>query len=393
MDYVGIDVQKKPSQICPFTAAGEMLHQRIATQRERCAAVCTTRPQVRLLIEASTASAWVAQCLAALGHEVIVADPHDAPLDAQRRRRVKTDRRDAEALAQACRLGAYRPAHRTSERQRQVRAVRTVREAVGQSRTRWLSVVRALRRHHGSRLRRGATESCRDRVAALARPAELQAAMEPLVRAMQSVNAPLAAVAQRTATLAQAEEVVERWRTAPGVGPLTARSCVATLDAVERFDHAHQVESSRGLVPREWSAGEQQQRGTMTKHGRGQRRALVVGAAWRIWRRHGVVGSTLRHGAEPIAARRGKRIAVVALARRLAGIRYALWRAGSVDDAARVGQRQRAVALTVSSPKRRDAPEPRCAAGWSSPGAVRASMSLAAVTAVGEMAPRPDVSP
>jgi len=149
MDYVGIDVQKKPSQICPFTAAGEMLHQRIATPRERFAAVCTTRPQVRILIEASTASAGVAQCLAALGHEGIVADPTNAPLDAPRRRRAKTDRRDAEALAQACRLGAYRPAHRTSERQRQVRAVRTVREAVGQSRTRWSSVVRALRRHHG----------------------------------------------------------------------------------------------------------------------------------------------------------------------------------------------------------------------------------------------------
>jgi transposase len=216
--------------------------------------------------------------------------------------------------------------------------------------------------------------------------------MEPLVRAMQSVNAPLAALAQRPATMAQDEEVVERWRTAPGVGPLTARSCVATLDAGERFDHAHQVESSRGRVPREWRAGEQQQCGTMTKQGRGQRRALVVGAAWRIWRRQGVVGSTLRHWVEPRAARRGKRIAVVARARRLAGSLDAWWRAGSVDDAARVGQRQRAVALTVSSPTRRDAPAPRCAAGWSSPGAVRASMSLAAVTAVGEMAPRPDVS-
>ena len=143
MDYVGIDVQKKPSQICPFTAAGEMLHQRIETQCERFAAVFPTRPQVRILIEASTASEGVAQGLEALGHEGIVADPTDAPMDAQRSRRVKTDRRDAEALAQACRLGAYRPAHRTSERQRQVRAVLTVREAVGQSRTRWISVVRA----------------------------------------------------------------------------------------------------------------------------------------------------------------------------------------------------------------------------------------------------------
>src|SRR3989304_802090 len=62
--------------------------------------------------EASTESEWVARCLEELGHEVIVADPNYAPRYATRSRRVKTDRRDARALATACRLGAYRPAYR-----------------------------------------------------------------------------------------------------------------------------------------------------------------------------------------------------------------------------------------------------------------------------------------
>ena len=66
MEYVGIDVHKKHSQICTFTEAGEILHQRIETQRERFAAVFAMRPQVRILIEASTESEWVAQCLEAL---------------------------------------------------------------------------------------------------------------------------------------------------------------------------------------------------------------------------------------------------------------------------------------------------------------------------------------
>jgi len=71
-----------------------------------------------------------------------------------------------------------------------------------------------------------------------------------------------------------------------------------------------------------------------------------VGAAWRIVRGKGATGGKLRHWGERIAARRGKRVAVVALARRLAGIRYALWRDGSVDDEAQVGQRSRRVAVT-----------------------------------------------
>jgi hypothetical protein len=210
---------------------------------------------------------------------------------------------------------------------------------------------------------------------------------------MQSVNEQLAGLEQQTETLAQDDEVVQRLRTAPGVGPLTALAFVATLDAVERFDNAHHVESSLGLVPREWSAGEQQQRGQSTKQGSGQMRALLVGAAWRILGRKETVGSSLRQWAERLAARRGKRRAVVALARRLAGMLYALWREGSVYDEARVGQRRHRAGVAASHQGRCLTDARRCAARLESPGAVSAGISLVAVTAVGEMAPRPDGSP
>jgi transposase len=165
---------------------------------------------------------------------------------------------------------------------------------------------------------------------------------------MQSVNEQLAALEQQTETMAQNDEIVQRFSTAPGVGLLTAWAFVATRDKVERFDNAHHVERYVGLVPREWSSGEQQQRGKITQQGNGQMRALLVGAAWRILCRKGTVGSRLRQWAERIAARRSKRVAVVALARRLAGMLYALWRDGSVYDDAQVGHRRHRVAVTVS---------------------------------------------
>src|SRR2546428_10233150 len=118
---------------------------------------------------------------------------------------------------------------------------------------------------------------------ALERSAALQAAIAPLWRAMHRVNEPWAALEQPTETMAPGDEGVERLSTAPGVGPLTALACVATREEVERFDQAHQVESSLGLVPREWRAGAPQPRGTITKHGSGRMRALVGGAAWRLW--------------------------------------------------------------------------------------------------------------
>ena len=110
MEYVGIDLHKKESQICLLMETGEVIERRIRTEPQRFAEVLGSRPRARILLEASTESEWVARCFEGLGHEVIVADPNVAPMYAARRRKIKTDRRDARALAEACRLGAYRSA-------------------------------------------------------------------------------------------------------------------------------------------------------------------------------------------------------------------------------------------------------------------------------------------
>ena len=122
LDFIGFDLGKVSSQICIITADGELFEHRIRTDREQLAKLLGERPPARILIEAGTESEWVARYLEAFGHEVVVADPNFAPMYATRSRRVKTDKRDARTLAEACRLGAYRPAHRTSDKQRHVRA-------------------------------------------------------------------------------------------------------------------------------------------------------------------------------------------------------------------------------------------------------------------------------
>src|SRR6516225_4236943 len=140
MDHIGIDVHKKESQICILKEEGEVIERRIRTDRERLAVMLKDRPPARVLIEASTESEWVARCLEELGHEVIVADPNFAAMYATRSKRLKTDRRDARTLAEACRLGAYRRAHRTSGEQRRVRGELAVREALVRTRTQYISV-------------------------------------------------------------------------------------------------------------------------------------------------------------------------------------------------------------------------------------------------------------
>ena len=141
-----------------------------------------------MLIEASTDSEWVARCLEALGHEVSVADPNFAPMYATRSRKVKTDRRDARALAEACLLGAYRPAHRLSDPQRHVRGRLGVRDALVHTRTRYISVIRALLRQHGYRVPSGSADSFIDRVRRLPLPGRLRSVVAPLLAIMRHLN-------------------------------------------------------------------------------------------------------------------------------------------------------------------------------------------------------------
>jgi transposase len=103
MDMIEINLHKRESQLCTLVPDGSIVEQRIATSG------CSP---ARILLEASSESEWVAQCLEALRREVVVADPNSAPMYATRSRRVKTDKRDARILAETLRLGTYRPAHR-----------------------------------------------------------------------------------------------------------------------------------------------------------------------------------------------------------------------------------------------------------------------------------------
>ena len=230
MDHIGIDVHKRESQIYILAEGGEVIEQRIRTEPERFDAVLGSRPRARIVIEASTDSEWVARCLEALGHEVIVADPNFAPMYATRTRKVKTDRRDARALAEACLLGAYRPAHRLSDPQRHVRGRLGVRDALVHTRTRYISVIRALLRQHGYRVPSGSAESFIDRVQGLPLPGRLRSVVAPLLAVMRPLNQQLAYSDATIEHLAVQDPRVPRLRSVPSIGPVTAAAFLAAID-------------------------------------------------------------------------------------------------------------------------------------------------------------------
>ena len=126
--------------------------------------------------------------------------------------------------------------------------------------------------------------------------------------------------------------------TAPGVGP-GGRAGVSG-DGRRRaaaLPTPGAVTAYLGLVPREDSSGERQRKGAITKAGPSRMRVLLIQSAWHLWR--SPTGSATLHAwARRVGERRGRRIAVVALARRLARILWAMWRDGRDFEPARVGR-------------------------------------------------------
>jgi transposase len=301
-----------------------VLERRISTTRDSLRAVFEGCPRMRVLVETGTESEWVAQAVEACGHEMIVVDPNYALMYGTRQRRVKTDRRDVAALAEANRRGIYRAAHRVSAGQRQQRRVLRVREQLIRVRTQAINLLRAQLRQEGYRLPSGSAAQAVARYRTLPIPDALADALAPVIALLEHLGPSIVTANTDAATAARQDPVVRRLTTAPGVGTIIGLTYRAMVDDIGRFRDAASASAYFGLVPCEHSSADRQHRGRITKMGPTMARTLLIQAAWGVWRQR--ARDPLQRWVRRLAERRGRRIAIVALARRLCRILFAMWR-------------------------------------------------------------------
>jgi transposase len=328
MEYGAIDLHLRRSVVRIIKEDDTVvLERRIETTREALNRVFAGRARLRILIESGTESEWVAQHLEGLGHEVVVGDPNYLPMYGARSRKVKTDGRDVAALAIANRRGVYRRAHRVSAATRAVRQRLRLRRHLVQVRSGLISLLRSVLRQEGYRLPSGSADRVSARLDRLELPAALVAVLQPVRDTIAQLTATLTMLDTEVERRAATDAVAQRLMTAPGVGPVLALTFRAVLDDPARFGgDAARASAFVGLVPREDSSAERQHKGHITKTGPRDLRAVLVQASWTIWRGRSAAGAALRAWAHALAARRGRRIAIIALARRLTRILYAMWR-------------------------------------------------------------------
>jgi len=328
MQHVAIDLGGRESQICIRSADGQILEERRYPTRllER---LMKRWPTSRVIVETSAEAFKVADAAKAAGHQVRVVPATLVKTLGVGARGVKTDQRDARTLSEvSCRIDLP-SVHVPSDQARELKAMCGNRESLIECRTKLINNTRGWMRTQLWRTRSGATSSFPQRLreAATSDERALPAHVEETLQTIEQLTAQIRAADQRLREFAKQHPVCRRLMTVPGVGPVTAVRFLAAIDDVQRFSNAHAVQSYLGLTPGEHSSSDTQHRTSITKAGPAPLRRVLVQAAWTAMRVQ--PHDPMVQWTQQLAARKHKYIAVVALARKLAGILYALWRDGT----------------------------------------------------------------
>jgi len=332
---VGLDVGDRYIQVCVLDETGEVVEEsRLPTKAAALNRRFAHCDPLRMVLEAGTHSPWLSRLLQEFGHEVLVANPRKLRLIYENDS--KSDRVDALYLARVGRLDPVLLApltHRRAETQVDLALLRS-RNALVRARTRLISHARGTTKSLGSRLPTCASDAFAGKAGPLV-PQELTPALAPVLAIIASLSQEIRALDAKIEEMAK-----ERYpETAllsqvPGVGILTATAYVLTVEDPERFPKSRSVGSYLGLRPRQASSGSLEPQLRITKAGDEHLRWLLVTAA------HYILGpfgpdSDLRRWGLALAAqggKRGKKRAVVAVARKLSVLLLRLWRTGEVYE-------------------------------------------------------------
>jgi transposase len=333
VEHIAIDLGGKESQICVRDGTGAIVEERRCPTAELDAFLAGRAP-ARVIVETCAEAFRIADIARAVGHEPRVVAATLVRSLGVGARRTKYDRRDARVLSEVSTRIDVPSVHIPAATSRQRKSMCATRESLVRARTQVTNCVHGWLRMQGIRLAAGNVVNFTRRVRAhvSSRPAHI----ERLLELLDELHTRICQANTELRRLAKQDPVCRRLMTAPGVGSTTAIRFVATLDDVTRFPDAHQVASYLGLVPGERSSGAVQRRTGITKAGSPALRHCLVQAAWATKRMR--VHGPLQHWGARIARRHGKQVAAVAVARKLSGILYALWRDGTTYDPGRAAK-------------------------------------------------------
>jgi transposase len=271
-------------------------------------------------MEASGHGRWFERLMGELQIELWIGDA--AEIRTKRVRKQKTDRQDAQLILKLMLKDDFPKIWVPSWENRDLRQLLWHRHRMVQARTRIMNQLQAVALNEGLRCKKRLWRTERQRLESFQLAPWASRRRHDLLELLDRLNPTIAELSQAVEQEVEKFPEAQRLGTHPGVGPLTALAFVLIIGEAERFQCGKQVASYLGLVPLEDSSGNRRRLGHITKQGSSILRFLLVEAAQVTVRSLPEWRSRYFH----LMMRRGRKIAKVAMARRLAVCLYWMMR-------------------------------------------------------------------
>ena len=279
--------------------------------------------KVRVGMESSGHARWFERLLRNLEFELWIGDA--AEIRTKRVRKQKTDRQDAQLLLRLMMEDRFPRIWVPDAENRDLRQLLWHRHRLVQMRTRVMNQLHVVALNEGVRRKKALWRPAgRKELESFALPCWASRRRQDLLDLLDQLTPKIQALTRALEEVVEQRPVTRRLMTHPGVGPLTALAFELVIGTPERFHCGKQIASYVGLVPSEESSGDRRRLGHISKQGSALLRFLLVEAAQVTVRSHPHWRSKFFH----LALRRGRKIAKVAMARKLAVHLYWMWRQG-----------------------------------------------------------------
>jgi transposase len=328
---IAIDLAKSVFEVGVSDRPGHVARNHRLSRTE-VSAFLAQQPPATVIMEACSSSHYWGRKFQSFGHDVKLLPPFYVRPYVQRS---KTDRTDVKGMLEAWRNSDIRPVPIKTESQQQLTSLHRVRSTWMAARTMRMNSARGLLREFGIVFPAGAS-TLPDRLQILIEDADavvpmvLRDLLHELVLEIGELESRIKAVERHLKTLASQTPVVERLRTIPGVGLLTATALVGFVGEVGRFPSGRHFAAYLGLTPREHSSGGRRRLGRISKQGDVYLRMLLIHGARAVLQGAQPKSNPdrLRSWALEIQRRRGHNKAAVAVANKMARIVWAVWKFG-----------------------------------------------------------------
>jgi transposase len=281
--YVGLDISMKETFICIEDETGKILHQGRVKTDPALIAIYLRKFDLNLEkvgLESGSLSHWLTKELRALDIPAICIDARKmaAVLSVQVN---KTDKNDARGIADAMRCNLYREVMSKSPRSLDITNLMRSRRTMVDQKIQLTNTIRGLLKAYGIRLGLCGDTLFTEKVRATLSPENPLTALgiEGLLNCFEQFCKEIKKLTKKIEELVREDEDAKRLMTIPGIGPITAMAFKVEIDNPKRFKNSRAVGAYLGMTPRQYSSGENQKQGRISKCGSREVRRLLNEAA------------------------------------------------------------------------------------------------------------------